>query len=592
MGFHGQEKIQFLTVIGFYTEVLVFIFLIMFQLLIAGILFLLISVPTTLMFMFTYNLWKREKIHAELGALPWMVGFIVLANGRWVYLDFAVPDKEEIIITDEQVAAFEKNKMFQEAVQNIKIDEKDFQVPGEDDRYLPPKDKADRRLAKRYEKYRLVTSRQVFLWELLKIHLKRGSLRISRRKRDKNGNIVEEIQPPHKEFTKHEGKKIWKKIKSKMKKLASGEKLIERTIINNDGKEETIKHRATLGDRTHYLERQFRKYIGTQNESYIVNYRDYHDNRIQLGSVSQYYYDDLYNEDRKGQKLKLTILVMVAVVSSVMTLIFGLGGYNQSISLAGLIIVPLIFIFVAIFSSLGVIKKLMKILKHPLRVEFRNILPPNIEGAALCYLERSIKEEIADARIYRLNVFKFPWKMDEIMVVLPASYEESFDFDIGRIPFKGYTWEAQTTPMVFVEIYELFNGTKVFMARGCSYIYNKVATIFYDYNIHQNWLVKIYLYLIGTLRAKIEIMNSKYIQERMRTENWKGQALRSSQIASDDSRRIQQELMKRRAASHGEQQQQMEQVNPSILDNRKFVYLLLLLVIILFIIVLAMGMSL
>jgi hypothetical protein len=517
--FHGEEKIFITTLFTVYAEFFAVFIVGLLLGFIAAIVFAVVAFPVTAISVFTYSIWKKEKIRDELGALQWFTGFVVTKNGKWHYIDFALDDKEHINISDEQLAQYQKTESFKQAIRQAQIYDKTIEVPSGKKNYAPPKDFVDRSLAQRYAKYHLYTSRQIYLFELLRLYMTQDK---------KLPKSVVGKEDYNKKKTLHDQ---WKLIKAELNgRLAN----------------------ADIGEKTAYLEVEFNKYL-KDIDLLQVKLKEYGERKIQLVEVEKQFFNE---ETVKAQTNRIKLGSFVAFIPLIISIILTIvWHYDATISVITIISPPIVIGVLTIFFYKRIMKAVLGIIQNPVQIVFKNNITKTMHHSALLFLKSEISRIVPNAQIYSLSALHSPFVENpedkwEFIGILPAEFNDSFDFNVGYIPFQGYSWPALTTPFVMVEIAQLFNGLHVYLFVGSTFQFKNTSQLFYDYNIFQHWLNKIYLYQIATLQSKIELIYPKKAIADQRAETWKDLAITVAQQSTLDLRHTRNEGEKHRVATH------------------------------------------
>jgi hypothetical protein len=160
------------------------------------------------------------------------------------------------------------------------------------------------------------------------------------------------------------------------------------------------------------------------------------------------------------------------------------------------------------------------------------------------------------------------------MVILPASYQDSLDFDIGYVSHRGYSLETLTTPIVMLDIGSMYGGIPVYLMVACTYHFKRFTKIFYTYNLMQNWKDKVYMYIISKLQAELIKKDPEIQASRIRTNAWKNWAITLTQDITQDRITRRDETFKAKQHSpqpSGQQQEELLEQNPEDVNIQKTV---------------------
>lgn len=582
MGFQGEDKILFYTIMGIYSEVIVFIALIPFLGIIYAVSFLGASIPLTLFSVNYYKLTLYKKLREEVGAIPFWTGWLISKTGDWHYRDFGVMEKEEIIITDQDLDEYEKQVTFKEAFEKVKEDNEDL-TDIIDEKELNDQF-VDKTLSQEYQMLELVTSRQIYYFELLKVFFSINDVDVQK--------ILERFSD--------------EKVKVDPKNLNVFEQILYNIIMLKATKK-------SMTELTNYLEKILHHYGIT--DKLLYNETLYKKNLLQLKNV-EYIRKDV--NDVKKETLKnatplifslvtcfITLFLFVYIKTSVIDYIIE----NQAINnnsvigmniLYGISFIPMIIGMLVAFYRY---KKINIESNQPFAIKFENTMNKRFAFENYCEIRKRMKEYSSDARLYKIFPFqKYRkwWDNDYFFVILPSSYEESLSFDISHVSHKGYPIEAMTTPIVMLDIGTLL-GMQIYLMVACTYHFKRLTKVFYSYNLLQNWKNKIYLYLISTLQSKIQLVDIEKQTLKIRVREWQDWAIDQAQQFAVEREKRMQELSKMQRtprtqvegyAENGDEKQQENTTTPDTtqvpLNQKKRIYIgiIVTIVIIIFAIIL------
>ncbi len=501
MGFHGEEKILFIQIIMIYTEAIGFVVLIPFVGLGIGSVIMIASIGITLFSIYTYKLWLYRNLREEIGAMRYLTGWLIARSGDWRYVDIGIVNEDEIEISDQELEAYEHEVLFQEVLKNFQETNAEFRqllnVTEFRDSFV------DKDLMKEYTDYGLVSSRQIYAFELLKVILS-GT--------DEYKKVIEEL-PKIKEI----GKKT-AYLESLMKKYKVTDKMAYNSLMYG-------KKLVRLHD-VDYIQKDasdVRKYVIKNSIPLILSF---------IGSVLAiisliYIKTVLYTDLVIDQIIEPNVEIAVNVI-------YGLG------------FVPIILGFII---TIFRIRKIQDECQEPYTIQFNNILSKRNAFESYCEVRHRLKEFGSDARIWKIYPFqkyRHYWNSDYIILILPASFEDSFSFKQGAIGHRGYSVEVTTAPIVMLDIGSLFSTIPIYLVIACDYHFKRFTKIFYNYNLLQSWKEKIYLHLISTIQTKLSLLEPEKRTLGIRADQWKEFAIVQSQLFQADKYTQKQELIKNR----------------------------------------------
>lgn len=465
----GQDRISIITLFSVWLEVTITMSLLMAEFYIAVAIFTPLSFSITGLVSFTYSIWKRDKVNEQLGAYNWATGFVIDRLGRWRYYDYAFKDHEEIIVTDQMLSDFIASQDFEDALKRVATKQNipEVEVQRGISRMLPPNDAVDHKLAEFYSEFGITTSTQIYCIEKLRITLEKSN-------KDK-----------------------WEELCEKLKKM-----------------KEDVK---PLGDVTSYLQKEMEKYVedGGTSEKHMVQYRS---RTVELRSVNEFYPKKGFE---KEPRKKFAFGIALSILSPILAM--SLSGDDIVEMYPGVVTLPLLAMVFGIAYNYLVGNNLIKSsVEKPVSLVFNNILSKKTEMDAFVFVMRDLDGKIPRPRLYRITTFEPPTaSLKEFIAILPSSFNDSFNFTTGIIPFRGYHKRALTTPVVMQETYELFNGIRMFLFSGCSFLFQNAASFYYDFNVHKNWVADVMLYYIGMQQHRINSLNPGKVLAEVRMEGWK-----------------------------------------------------------------------
>ena len=538
MGFRGEDKLVFYTIMGIYTEVVVCLFLIpIIGILISGII-IGTSIPLTLFALNYYKLTLYKKLREEIGAIPFWSGWIISKNGDWHYVDFGVVEKEEILVSDEDVQEYEAQYEFQETIEKVKSENEELHdivdIEQFNDEFV------DKKLDREYRWIGLSTSRQIYAFEMIRAFY------------DITDKKMELLVNKLKELIQEEVKlKDPEKIQKAREKLSNFENIVlslSDVMSSSEYKPSKI---------TEFLERKLIDLGITDKIAY--NVEQYRNRTIKLRDVERIGKSrDEITKSIKRNALPLvlsliTLFISIGLVIYVRTIVFPyILNYqvllvDHEIGMLSLTILAFIPMAFAIISILVRIKKINDEEKTPMAINFTNIFTKRFNFDNYCEMKRRLKQYASDARIYKVFPFqkyRKMWDSDHIIVILPSSYEDSMTYDIGNVSHRGYPVEVLTTPYVMLDIGTMYGDIPIYLMIACSYIFKRFTKIFYNYNLLQNWKNKTYLYLISQIQSKYQILEPEKQTLKIQLNEWQNWAVTQIQIMSLAKEQREQEMIK------------------------------------------------
>lgn len=560
MAFHGEQKIQFYTIISIYTEAILSVILIPTIGIWASLGIMGGSIPLTLFMIKYYRLVLYKNIHEEVMGIPYWTGWIINRIGEWNYIDFGIEKKEEITITDKELDVYENEINFRDTLNKIVQDNEElYEYISEmniEDEYV------DKELSSEYQILKLTTSRQIYIFEML-----RAFFEIEEKELESSIANVVNI------YTKHpipHNPDLLKDL-NKFELIIYNILLIIKNITSD-----VITRNVQISD---YLEKTLLSF--GINDKIAYNNALYSNNIARLHNVERIYKN---KEEIRKSILKNTIPLIFSLICSILAIIF--IGYTKNfvdqliqgfeIDSNYLIMIN-VFVFICfipiILGGYFTFKQFKSIQfeeQKASEIHFNNILTKRGEFDNYCEIRKRLIQYSSDARIYKIYPDQKErqfWDNEYIYVILPNDYESSLEFDKGMINHKGYNVEVMTTPIVMLDIGSILGNFPVYLMLSCTYHFKRFTKIFYTYNLKQNWKDKAYLYIISALQSKITRMEPEKQSLQIRVNEWQDFATTMSQQIGSDIGIRRDEMGKVRSNLRGNQQQHDEEDDNGLLDN-------------------------
>lgn len=516
MVFQGRDKLIFINIMAVYSEAIISIAIIPFAGIVPAIIFIICAIPLTFFSMKYYELTLYKKLQEEINGTPHWSGSLIDRSGNWRYVDIPIIEKEEVMISDQDLGNFEKQEMFRNALENVEKENEDVSQLISDARN--GEQFVDPALQKQYRELELTTSRQIYCFELVKAYCSVSE--------EQSNTIIDDIEKMIKD-----GKKIDPKVPMPFFQTVVYNLFL---LINKDHQ---------FADITEYLELVI-KTAGI-SETLLTGLDDYRHQTVRMENVEHIARDP--NDISK--QLKQYVLPMLGMIISVILTIVSITFirdlfYKQLNSeeiiisandeimfnmLISFVIFPIILTFIFIMFS---IKKTRKEASAPIAINIQNMMTKRFEFDKYCTIKTRLREYSSDARIYKvypLQKYRKFIENDFFICVFPSSYDESLTFDMGTVPHRGYSVSTLTTPVVLLEIGTMFTSIPVYLMVACSYHFKRFTKIYYNYNILENWRDKVYYQIIASLQARLNMIKPENQVAKIQKDLWQNWAIEQAQ---------------------------------------------------------------
>ncbi|MFA5731715.1 MAG: hypothetical protein WC934_06895 [Acidithiobacillus sp.] len=544
----GEDKIFFYTVMGIYTEIIVCLFLIPVIGILVSTIIIGVSIPITMFSISYYKLVLFKKLREEIGSIPFWTGWFITKNGDWHYVDFGVVEKEEIQINDAQLDEYENQLHFKEIMEKIKeendelydlINESDFE-----DQYVNSK------LDNEYKWIGLSTSRQIYAFEMIRAlyDVNDNDLSLSIIK-------INEVLKNMKENKTNDVIQLNELLKEQMKNKSFTpfeQVLLELVKINKSNKYSLIEVSEFLENLL--IKLNISDKMAYNSEAYKKKILKLHDVE-RIGKNPSVISSNIKKNSFALISSIISIIINIILLVYMKNVVFVSVIENQILKSTHILIISILFIISFIPVIFGIIysikrfKNIQNEAVEPVNINIINQITKNMAFNNFCEIKSRLRQFSSDARIYKVFPFqkyRKMWDSDYIIVILPASYEDSLDFDVGNVSHKGHPVEVQTTPIVMVDIGSLYGNIPMYLMVACTYHFKRFTKIFYNYHLLQNWKNKAYLYLISQIQSKYQITDADKQTLTIRVSEWQNWAIEQAQEFQLDRERREQELLKSR----------------------------------------------
>lgn len=571
-----EDKTLFATILIIYSEAVISGILIPIVGFTIPLIMISISVPFTLGGVKYYNLLLYKRLNEEIKGIPFWTGTMIDLNGVWMGIDIPIADKEEINISDQEITDYQNSNQFKNTLEQMKQDNEEFASLLEKPEQFNDTYVNDQEILKLYIPLGLTTSRQIYAFEMIS-----AFYMIDRPKLQQSYQAIQTL------------------IKSNgdPSKLSAFETVMFEVI-----KIQTTAESDKMGQLSLYLESVLNKFGISDKIAY--------NNQLYKGKVVQLEYIDKIHKDpaevrksflKRSLPLLLSLLAVLFSIWSIVyirLIIFPYIAENKTV-------LPMHELYITVLTSLAFIPIIigviftMRYLKQnnaeegrPYELHFHNTVTHKTNFENFCELKQRTREYASDSRIYKVyptKDYRNRWKSEYFICVLPASYEDSLQFDIGSVPHKGYIVQVPTTPVVMQNIGRLYNDVPIFLMVACTYHYKRFTKIFYNYNIRQNWIEKIFLQIIASLNAKMSIMQPNQQSLSVLVKEWEEYALQQVQIFAYQKALQMNETIKSNRSDklHNPNQEEEEQQSPQLppVSSKKRTFLMITIIAIIIIVV-------
>lgn len=522
--FSGEQKLGLFFIMYIYTTFILSILLVKYW----GVFSFLLgfsSFPIMQITTFTYRLYMYKKSREELEGYKYFMGWLITSEGNWHNVDIGIDDYEEIDTTDQEMNDFEKRMEFSKAIEEVKKENPELQEKIEED--VENDQFIETELSKDYKEFGLVTSRQIYCFELI-------------RKFEKN---KVKLQP----------------IIDKLKEISSD----------------------NIGEKTSFLESKMIELNITEDEikKLINNEVGYYDKTVQLENISEVRKNP---EDIKSIVTPFMRFILVCIILVILNVFVGIfNNYiltdlksisdttalddieniviktttvSTYITVISLVLIVAIVVFAIL--SIRVANKFKSTSTEPYKIVFQNKINSTLSVNALCYLRTKIAEFPSDALIYKVTPLQDPkeldpkktvhgriWASDTVYMILPQKWGETFEFKTGYIGHKGQVVGVPSASLVMIEVGRIFKEP-MYLVIGSNYHYKRLTRVYHNYNMLQNWKNKAYQYVISELESKLAMTKPELQSANIRSTKWKKFAIGQAQLFLKDEIERHQELRK------------------------------------------------